>query len=302
MSIVVVGSMAFDTVKTPYGEVENALGGAATYFSLAASYFCPVRVVAVIGDDFGDEHLELLQRHGVDTAGIERVEGPSFRWGGEYSLNLNERTTLFTELNVFEGFNPKLSPELRQSPFVFLANIDPELQMSVLKQVDNRELVACDTMNFWIEGKLDQLHALLDDIDVLVINDDEARQLAGTYNLVEAAKRIHQMGPTVLVIKRGEHGVLAFFQEEMFHAPGYPLKSVADPTGAGDTFAGGFFGYLAKHGEHGPGAIRRAVVVGSVMASFCVEKFSVDGLVDLDQREISMRYRAFQRLTDFGDF
>ena len=302
MSIVVVGSMAFDTVKTPYGEVKDALGGAATYFSLAASYFCPTRVVAVIGDDFGEEHLELLQRHGVDTAGIERVDGPSFRWGGEYSWNLNERTTLFTELNVFEGFRPKLSPELRQSPFVFLANIDPELQMSVLKQVDSRELVACDTMNFWIEGKPDQLHSLLGDIDVLVINDDEARQLADTYNLVEAATAIHQMGPKILVIKRGEHGVLAFFKGEMFHAPGYPLKFVADPTGAGDTFAGGFFGYLAKHGKHGPEEIRKALVVGSVMASFCVEKFSIDGLVDLNESEIAMRYRAFEKLTDFGEF
>ncbi|HJO29226.1 MAG TPA: PfkB family carbohydrate kinase, partial [Acidobacteriota bacterium] len=168
--------------------------------------------------------------------------------------------------------------------------------------VDNRELVACDTMNFWIEGKPDQLHSLLDDIDVLVINDDEARQLADTYNLVEAATTIHQMGPKVLVIKRGEHGVLAFFEGEMFHAPGYPLKFVADPTGAGDTFAGGFFGYLAKHGKHGPEEIRRAVVAGSVMASFCVEKFSIDGLVDLNEREIAMRYRAFQKLTDFGDF
>ncbi len=301
MSIVVVGSMAFDTVKTPYGEVEDALGGAATYFSLAASYFCPVRVVAVIGDDFGDEHLELLRRHGVETDGIERAEGPSFRWGGEYSWNLNERTTLFTELNVFEDFDPKLPAEFRRSPFVFLANIDPELQMSVLEQVETPELVACDTMNFWIEGKPDQLHDLLRKIDVLVINDDEARELAGSYNLVEVAATIHEMGPTALIIKRGEHGVLAFFGDEMFHAPGYPLEAVADPTGAGDTFAGGFFGYLAKHGEYGPAAIRRAVVAGSVMASFCVEKFSVDGIVDLDQGRIARRYRAFQRLTDFGD-
>ena len=302
MSIVVVGSMAFDTVKTPYGKVKNALGGAATYFSLAASYFCPVRVVAVIGDDFAEEHLELLRRHGIETDGIERVVGPSFRWGGEYSWNLNERTTLFTELNVFENFDPKLSAEFRRSPFVFLANIDPELQMSVLSQVDNQELVACDTMNFWIEGKPDQLHDLLSLIDVLIINDEEVRALAGTYNLVEAAATIHSMGPTVLVIKRGEHGVLAFFDDEMFHAPGYPLKAVADPTGAGDTFAGGFFGYLAKHGKHAPAVIRRAVVAGSVMASFCVERFSIGGIVDLDQREIELRYRAFQSLTDFGDF
>ena len=301
MSIVVVGSMAFDTVKTPYGEVDDALGGAATYFALAASYFCPVRVVAVIGDDFAEEHLELLRRHGVETDGVERAAGKSFRWGGEYSWNLNERTTLFTELNVFEDFDPKLPPDYRQSPFVFLANIDPQLQKSVLEQVDDPELVACDTMNFWIEGKPDELHDLLRDIDVLVINDDEARELSGSHNLVEAAGAIHEKGPTALIIKRGEHGVLAFFGGEMFHAPAYPLERVADPTGAGDTFAGGFFGYLAKHGEHGPAAIRRAVVAGSVMASFCVEKFSVGGIVDLDDGQIAQRYRAFQLLTDFGD-
>ncbi|MGD8331558.1 MAG: PfkB family carbohydrate kinase, partial [Acidobacteriota bacterium] len=199
MSIVVVGSMAFDTVKTPYGEVVDALGGAATYFSLAASYFCPVKVVAVVGDDFGNEHIELLERHGVETEGIERAAGRSFRWGGEYSWNLNERTTNFTELNVFETFNPKLPPAYRQVPFVFLANIDPELQMSVLDQVEDPELVACDTMNFWIEGKPDKLHELLQDVDVLVINDDEARELSGSYNLVEAAALIGDKGPSAVV-------------------------------------------------------------------------------------------------------
>jgi len=301
VSIVVVGSMAFDTVKTPYGEVEDALGGAATYFSLAASYFCPVKVVAVVGEDFGNEHIELLERHGVETEGIERAAGRSFRWGGEYSWNLNERTTKFTELNVFEDFDPKLPPAYRKTPFVFLANIDPELQMSVLDQVEDPELVACDTMNFWIEGKPDKLHELLQDVDVLVINDDEARELAGSYNLVEAAALISEKGPSAVVIKRGEHGVLAFFGDEMFSAPGFPLEKVADPTGAGDTFAGGFFGYLAKHGESGPAALRRAVVAGSVMASFCVEEFSLDGLIDLDPERIAHRYRAFQLLTDFGD-
>lgn len=301
MSIVVVGSMAFDTVETPYGKVEDALGGAATYFSVAASYFCPVKVVAVVGDDFGDEHIELLERHGVETSGIERVAGKSFRWGGEYSWNLNERTTTFTHLNVFETFNPKLSQPFRQTPFVFLANIDPELQMAVLEQVEDPELVACDTMNFWIEGKPDRLEELLQDVDVLVINDDEVRELAGSYNLVEAATKIRDMGPSALVIKRGEHGVLAFFGDEMFSAPGFPLERVADPTGAGDSFAGGFFGYLARHGEQESAALRRAVVAGSVMASFCVEEFSLGGLVDLDEERIAHRYRAFQLLTDFGD-
>jgi sugar/nucleoside kinase (ribokinase family) len=294
--------MAFDTVKTPYGEVHDALGGAATYFSLAASYFSPVKVVAVVGEDFGNEHIELLERHGVETGGIERAAGRSFRWGGEYSWNLNERTTKFTELNVFESFDPKLPPAYRQVPFVFLANIDPELQMSVLQQVEEPKLVACDTMNFWIEGKPEPLAALLREVDVLVINDDEARELSGFYNLVEAAATIRDMGPSALVIKRGEHGVLAFLGDEMFSAPGFPLEKVADPTGAGDSFAGGFFGYLAQHDEHGPAALRRAVVAGSVMASFCVEEFSLDGLVDLDADRIAHRYRAFQLLTDFGDF
>ena len=301
MSIVVVGSVAFDTVETPYGKVEDALGGAATYFSVAASYFCPVKVVAVVGDDFDDEHIELLERHGVETSGIERAAGKTFRWGGEYSLNLNERTTTFTHLNVFETFNPKLPESFRQTPFVFLANIDPELQMSVLEQVEDPELVACDTMNFWIEGKADRLEELLQEVDVLVIKDDEARQLSGSYNLVEAATKIRDMGPSALVIKRGEHGALAFFGEEMFSAPGFPLEKVADPTGAGDSFAGGFFGYLARSEEQGAAALRRAVVAGSVMASFCVEEFSLGGLMDLAEERIAHRYRAFQLLTDFGD-
>lgn len=302
MSIVVVGSLAFDTVKTPYGEVKDALGGAATYFSLAASYFSPVSVVAVVGEDFGDEHLEVLERHGVDTSGVERVAGRSFRWGGEYSWNLNQRTTLFTELNVFEDFDPKLPAGFRKLPFVFLANIDPGLQRSVLEQVESPELVACDTMNYWIERTPDELRSLLGQVDVLVINDDEARELAGEYNLVEAAAAIRELGPSALIIKRGEHGALAFFGDEMFSAPGFPLEKVADPTGAGDSFAGGFIGYIAKHGEAGATALRRAVIAGSVMASFCVERFSVEGLCDLDSEQIARRYRAFQLLTDFGDF
>jgi sugar/nucleoside kinase (ribokinase family) len=301
MSIVVVGSVAFDTVRTPFGEVDDALGGAATFFSVAASYFSPVNVVAVVGDDFGDEHLAVFAEHGVDARGIERASGRSFRWGGEYSQNLNERTTLFTELNVFESFQPKLPAEYLQSPYVFLANIDPELQMSVLDQVDSPRLVACDTMNFWIEGKLAALHELLRKVDVLVINDEEARDLSGEYNLVHAASEIMTMGPTAVVIKRGEHGVLAFLGDEVFYAPAYPLDKLADPTGAGDTFAGGFMGYLASCDESGPAALRRAIVAGSVMASFCVEEFSLEGIRNLDREAIGQRYRAFQYLTEFGD-
>ncbi len=301
MSIVVVGSVAFDTVRTPFGEVDNALGGAATFFSVAASYFSPVNVVAVVGDDFGDEHLAVFDEHGIDVRGIERAAGRTFRWGGEYSQNLNERTTLFTELNVFESFQPKLPQEYLESPYVFLANIDPELQMAVLEQVESPRLVACDTMNFWIDGKLEALHRLLRKVDILVVNDEEARQLSQRYNLVEAASEIMGMGPTAVVIKRGEYGVLAFSGDERFFAPAYPLDKLADPTGAGDTFAGGFMGYLASCGESGPAPLRRAVVAGSVMASFCVEEFSLAGIRNLDQEAIAQRYRAFQLLTEFGD-
>lgn len=301
MSIVVVGSVAFDTVVTPYGRVEDALGGAATYFAVAASYFCPVQVVAVVGDDFGPEHEAVFTERGVDVAGIARADGETFRWGGEYSWNLNERETLFTELNVFEGFDPEMPATYRESPYVFLANIAPELQMSVLGQVESPRLVALDTMNYWIEGSAAALREALARVDVLVINDEEARELAGEYNLVTAAGCIREMGPSIIVIKRGEHGALAFLGDEAFHVPGFPLEDLADPTGAGDTFAGGFMGYLARTGEHGPDALRRAIVAGSVMASFCVEKFSLEGIRDLDEERIARRYRAFQMLTSFGE-
>ncbi|MFQ5743327.1 MAG: PfkB family carbohydrate kinase [Acidobacteriota bacterium] len=301
MSIVVVGSVAFDSVRTPYGEVEDALGGAATYFSVAASYFSPVRVVAVVGEDFSEEHMSVFQRRGIDCSGIERASGRTFRWGGEYSWNLNERQTLFTELNVFENFAPKLPKAYIESPYLFLANIDPELQLSVLEQMEGSRLVACDTMNYWIEGQPEALRKLLRRVDVLVINDDEARELSGTFNLVQAAHAIRTMGPAALVIKRGEHGVLAFLGDEVFTAPGFPLEKLADPTGAGDTFAGGFLGYLAQNGDYGPAALRRGIVAGSVMASFCVESFSLDGILALDEAAIQQRYRAFQLLTEFGD-
>jgi sugar/nucleoside kinase (ribokinase family) len=301
MSIVVVGSIALDHVTTPYGSVENALGGAATFFSVAASYFTPIQVVAVVGDDFTDEHRSVFVDRGVDIAGIEQADGKTFRYGCEYSWNLNERKTLFTELNVFESFSPKLPATYREAPYVFLANIAPELQLEVLEQVESPRLVAMDTMNFWIEGALDALKRTLSRVDILVINDEEARELAGEYNLVHAAAAIGQMGPRAVVIKRGEHGATAFLGDEVFTVPGFPLTELADPTGAGDTFAGGFMGYLARTGDHGPDALRRAIVAGSVMASFCVERFSLDGIADLDEDEIASRYRAFQLLTRFGD-
>ena len=302
MSIVVVGSVAFDTVVTPFGRVDDALGGAATFFSVAASYFSPVKVVAVVGDDFGAEEEEVFSRHSIDTAGIERAEGRTFRWGGEYSRNLNERQTLFTELNVFEGFAPQLPEAYRSAPYVFLANIAPALQLSVLEQVEAPRLVALDTMNYWIESDLDGLRRVLGRIGVLIINDEEARQLSGCFNLVEAGMTILELGPSALVIKRGEHGALAFLQGgERFALPALPLRELADPTGAGDTFAGGFMGYLAQSRDHGPDVMRRAIVAGSAMASFAVERFSLDGIVGLDQAAIAERYRIFQRLTRFGD-
>ena len=301
MSVVVVGSVAFDTVVTPYGEVKDALGGAATFFSVAASYFCPVRIVAIVGEDFDDTHLRVLHDHGVDTTGLERVAGKTFRWGGEYSWNLNARETLFTELNVFDGFRPQLPDSYSDSPYVFLANIDPELQFDVLQQVKSPRLVACDTMNYWIEGKPEALRETLGKVDVLLINDEEARELSGEYNLVDAADRIGELGPAAVVIKRGEHGALAFIGNEFFTVPAFPLRQLADPTGAGDSFAGGFMGYLAKTGDHGPDGLRRAIVFGSVMASFCVEQFSLDALRELNESQIAQRYRSFQSLTRFGD-
>jgi sugar/nucleoside kinase (ribokinase family) len=301
MSIVVVGSIALDNVVTPYGRVDDALGGAATYFAVAASYFTPVQVVAVVGDDFSDEHRAVFAGRGIDISGIEQAEGKTFRYGCEYSWNLNDRETLFTELNVFETFSPQLPATYQEAPYVFLANIAPELQLSVLEQVESPRLVAMDTMNFWIEGSLDALKRTLAKVDILLINDEEARQLAGEYNLVHAAAAIADMGPRAVIIKRGEHGATAFLGDEIFTVPGFPLGNLADPTGAGDTFAGGFMGYLARTGDHGPEALRRAIVAGSVMASFCVEKFSLDGIRDLDDDSIAARYRAFQLLTHFGD-
>ena len=301
MSIVVVGSIALDNVATPYGSVEDALGGAATYFAVAASYFTPVQVVAVVGDDFDDSHRGVFSTRGVDTTGIEQVDGKTFRYGCEYSWNLNERKTLFTELNVFESFSPQLPATYKEAPYVFLANIAPELQLDVLEQVEAPRLVAMDTMNFWIEGSIDALKRTLSRVDILVINDEEARELAGEYNLVHAASAIGEMGPSAVIIKRGEHGATAFLGDEIFTVPGFPLTALADPTGAGDTFAGGFMGYLARSGDHGPDGLRRAIVAGSVMASFCVEKFSLEGIADLDNDAIAARYRAFQLLTRFGD-
>jgi sugar/nucleoside kinase (ribokinase family) len=301
MSLLVVGSIAFDSVKTPFGEAKEVLGGSATYFSTSASYFTDVAVVAVVGTDFPEKYLKFLKSRRIDITGIERREGKTFRWRGEYGYELNEARTLETQLNVFESFRPKLPESYRHKKVVFLANIDPDLQREVLTQVNNPALVACDTMNFWIEGKRDSLLETLKLVDILLINDSEARELANEPNLVKAASIILSYGPKTLIIKRGEYGALMFNEKRIFSAPAYPLESVFDPTGAGDCFAGGFMGYLANTMNFDEPNIRRAIIFGSVMASYNVEAFSLDRIKSLDYSEIEARYREFKSLTHFED-
>jgi sugar/nucleoside kinase (ribokinase family) len=303
----VVGSVAYDTVETPFGKAERVLGGSASFFALAASFFVPVNLVGVVGEDFGEAELAKFRGRDIDLEGLERVPGKTFHWQGRYSFDLNARETVCTDLNVFETFKPKIPARYRRSDHVFLGNIDPVLQRDVLDQVERPRLVACDTMNFWIEGKPEELRKTLSRVDVLLINDAEARQLSGEWNVVKAARAIRAMGPRILVVKKGEHGVLMFTEGDSFAAPAYPLEEVFDPTGAGDTFAGGFVGYLAAQtggapaaGDRGFGvALRRAVIMGSTLASFCVEAFSLDRLLRLTRAEIDARYRRFKELTHF---
>lgn len=299
MSILVVGSVAFDSVETPFGRVEEVLGGSGTYFSTSASFFTEVKLVAVVGEDFPDGHRQLLASRNIDLAGLQTVPGRTFRWAGRYGYDLNQAQTLDTQLNVFETFRPQLPAGYEDAEFVFLANIDPELQLEVLRQVKRPRLVACDTMNFWIEGKREALLRTLRHVDILLINEGEARQLAGEANLVKAARVILAMGPKTLVIKQGEYGALMFSEHAIFSAPAYPLESVFDPTGAGDTFAGGFIGYLAATGNLAESSFRQAVVFGSVMASFTVEDFSLNRLQRLEHHEIEERFRRFKLLTEF---
>jgi len=296
--LLVVGSVALDSVATPFGAVQEALGGSATYFAYAASFFTGIRMVATVGEDFPKEHLELLRGRGVDLSGLQISDGRTFRWKGEYGYDLNEAKTLDTQLNVFAHFKPVLAPPLRRAPYLFLANIDPVLQLDVLRQMDERpRLVALDTMNFWIQRKKADLLHVLREVDVVTINDGEARQLAGEPNLIRAVRAIAAMGPKTVVVKRGEYGALMLCDGLFFMAPAFPLDSVYDPTGAGDTFAGGFVGYLAATDRVDPATLRRAVVYGSVMASFTVEDFSLNRLSRLTSEEIGARYDAFQDLT-----
>jgi len=301
MSILVVGSVAYDTVETPFGRAEKVLGGSASFFSVAAAFFAPVNLVAVVGDDFSAAAMAAFQGRPIDLEGLERTAGKTFHWQGKYSYDLNSRETVCTDLNVFEFFKPRIPDRYRRSEHVFLGNIDPVLQRQVLDQVERPRLVACDTMNFWISGKPEEVRRTLAAVDVLLINDAEARQLSGEWNVVKAARAIRALGPHTLVIKKGEHGVLMFSEEGSFAAPAYPLEEVFDPTGAGDTFAGGFLGYLAGTPKVDEAALRRAVVMGSTLASFCVEAFSLDRLLTLSRPEIDARYRLFKRLTHFGE-
>jgi sugar/nucleoside kinase (ribokinase family) len=300
MSLLVVGSVAFDGIETPHGKVDRTLGGAASYFALAASHFAPVRIVAVVGDDFTDRDRAVFQGRKIDLAGVERASGKSFYWAGRYSQNMNERTTLATELNVFATFNPKLPASYLNSQYIFLGNIDPTLQRSVLKQVKGKpKLVGLDTMNYWIEGTNAELRETLKHVDILTINDDETRQLTSEYNLLRAAKHIFKMGPSTLIIKRGEHGAIMVHKKFIFSVPAFPLEEVHDPTGAGDTFAGGFMGYLAGKGRVNEATLRSAMVYGSVLASFTVERFGVERLAKVTRKEIAARARQFAQLTSF---
>lgn len=299
MSILVVGSVAFDDLNLPTGNAEKVLGGAATYFSLAASYFTSVNVVAVVGDDFGERERSVFKGRNIDLTGLETAKGTTFRWGGEYSSDLRDRKTLFTELGVFEQFQPVLPTKYQDSELVFLANIHPSLQLDVVRQVTSPKLIGADTMNYWIEGTPKELADVLENIGVLAINDDEARQLASEYNLVKAAQIIRNMGPKTLVIKRGECGVFCFREEERFAAVSYPLEAVIDPTGAGDSFAGGFMGFLGTQNIITDRTMRQAVIFGSVMGSFCVEGLGTKSLEQLTYDKIYERYCHFQELTNF---
>ncbi len=304
MSMTVVGTMAYDTVKTPFGSCDWALGGSATYFSIAASFFTDVKLVAVIGEDFDPEDLKLLTDRGIDIEGVTTALGKSFHWRGEYGFDLSEAKTLDTHLNVLADFDPVLPESYKDSEYLFLANIDPKLQQKVLDQATGAKLVACDTMNFWIENALDELKKTLERVDILIINEGEARMLTDQPNLVNAAREIRRMGPKTLIIKQGEYGALLFHEDEIFSAPAFPLEQVFDPTGAGDTFAGGFMGHLARLGggdSINDTTFRQAIVMGSAMASFTVEQFSVDRLENLSRDEIAHRLRQFKRLTHFDD-
>ncbi len=303
MSLLVVGSIALDTIETSSGKIENALGGSSTYISIAASYFQPeVDLIGVVGDDFPKEHIELLKNHNINIDGLEIIpNGKTFRWGGRYHTDMNQRDTLFTELGVFERFDPKIPEEKRKDEFVLLGNIHPSLQNKVLQQLEAPKLIVCDTMNLWIETAFNELLEVINKVDVLIINDSEARLISKENNLIKSAKTLLSMGPKHLIIKKGEHGALLFSGGKTFAAAAYPLETIFDPTGAGDTFAGGFTGFLSKTGDLSFDNLKRAVVYGSAVASYCVEAFSTKNIENLTKEDIKQRFLKFQELTRFDD-
>lgn len=303
MTILVVGSVAYDDLETPFGKKEKVLGGAATHFSATASFFDTIQLVGVVGGDFNERELQFLKDRGVDLSGLQiQKEGKTFHWKGRYGYDLNEAQTLETHLNVFAHFNPTLPKHFQSTSYVFLANIDPELQLKVLKQVEKPKFVAMDTMNYWIKGKLDPLKKILGNVDCLLVNEGEARQLSQEHNLIKAYKKISSWGPKILIIKRGEYGALLFYDSFIFSAPGFPLEDLKDPTGAGDSFAGGFMGYLAKSdGPIDQTTLKHAVVCGSAMASFQVEDFGLDRMRHLTKKEIEERFQAFKNLSHFEE-
>ena len=303
MSILVVGSVAFDNIETPFGKAQRCIGGSATYFAVSASFFTEVELVAIVGDDFTDGDLEIFHDRRVNLDGLERVRGAkTFFWSGEYGYDLNVAKTRETQLNVFADFHPKLNEKQRRAEVLFLANIHPELHMDVLHPTERPRLVALDTMNLWIATKRDALEKAFSQVDLILINEAETRQFTGETNLIRGARAILDLGPHTIVIKRGEYGVLMITKDAAFAVPAYPLENVFDPTGAGDTFAGGFLGYLTSRKSHDERELRRAIIFGSVLASFTVEKFSLDRLREITLEDIYERYRAFRTLTHFEDF
>lgn len=299
MSILVVGSVALDSIETPFGKKSEILGGSATYFSIAASFFSKVDIIATVGEDFPKKHIKLLEDRGIGTEGLSIKEGKTFRWEGKYEYDLNVAHTIATHLNVFKDFAPRIPPGLKNSEFVFLANIDPDLQDTVLKQVKRPKLIACDSMNHWITGKRSALERFLHKVDIFLLNDAEARQLSQEANLIRCAKAIVSKGPKAVVIKKGEHGVLYYSKGSHFLAPAYPLDNVYDPTGAGDTFAGGMIGYLSKAGKLDNASIRKSIIYGSILASFVVEDFSVNRLLNISLKDINRRFEKLRGMTKF---
>lgn len=299
MKLLIVGSIAFDSIKTPFGKVEKALGGSAIYSSISASYFTKPSVVGVVGEDFKPDYFKMLNKHNIDTSGIKVLKGKTFHWKGYYSFDLNTANTLETHLNVFSYFNPILDKNLKKAKFVFLGNIDPQIQYSVYKQIENPKVIAIDTMNFWIDNKPKELKRVLKVSNIFFINESEIRQLTKEYNIIKAAKIAQKLGPQIVIVKRGEYGAICFYKEHIFAIPSYPLEKVFDPTGAGDSFAGGVMGFLCKKNKISQKIIRQAIIFGTVTASFCVESFSVNRIYNITFKDICKRYKEIKKLTHF---